>query len=112
LVGPDTVLWAISNDDPEKLRELRDAEGLTIPFLLDPDATTIKAYGVYNEGSDRVIPHPAALIIDKEGTVRYVRVDENYRERPSVEELLEALRGAAEASVSGVGLVRPLSGVR
>ena len=83
----------ISNDDPEKLREYRDAEGLTMPLLLDPGATTIKAYGVYNEDSERVIPHPTALIIDKEGAVRYVRVDENYRERPSVEELLEALGG-------------------
>ncbi len=83
----------ISNDDPEKLRAYRDAEGLTMPFLLDPGATTIKAYGVYNEGSERGIPHPTALIIDKEGMVRYVRVDENYRERPSVEELREALGG-------------------
>lgn len=93
MAGPDTVVWAISNDDPEKLREYRDAEGLTIPFLLDPNAMTIKAYGVYNEGSERVIPHPTALIIDKDGIVRYVRVDENYRERPSVEELIEALAG-------------------
>jgi len=87
------VLWAISNDNADKLRELRDAEGLEMPFLLDPDAMTIKEYGVYNEGSERVIPHPAALIIDKDGIVRFVRVDENYRERPSVDEILEALAG-------------------
>lgn len=91
LGGSATSLWAISNDDPEKLLEFRDAEGLTIPFLLDPGAMTIKAYGLYKEGSERVIPHPTALIIDKDGVVRYVRVDENYRERPSVEELREAL---------------------
>ena len=65
--------------------------GLTMPFLLDPDATTIKAYGVYNEENPRIVPHPTALVIDTEGVVRYVRVDENYRERPSVEELIEAL---------------------
>ena len=93
MVGPDTVLWLVVNDDPAKLRELRDAEGLTMPFLLDPDATTIKAYGVYNEGSDMVIPHPTAMIVDKAGVVRYVRVDEDYRVRPSIEELLEALGG-------------------
>ncbi len=85
------MLWAISNDDPEKLRQLRDEEGLQMPFLLDPDAVIIKDYGIYNEESDRVIPHPAAVLIDRDGVVRYVRVDENYRERPSVEELLEAL---------------------
>jgi len=64
-----------------------------MPFLLDPGAETIKRYGVYNLESDRVIPHPTALIIDKQGVVRYVRVDENYRERPTVEEILQALGG-------------------
>jgi len=68
-------------------------EGYEFPFLLDPDATTIKEYGVYNDASERGIPHPTALIVDKDGIVRYVRVDENYRERPSVEELLKVLAG-------------------
>ena len=72
---------------------MRERDGLTMPILLDPDAATIKAYGVYNEGSDRVIPHPTALVIDKQGVVRYVRVDEDYKIRPTVEELLEALGG-------------------
>lgn len=90
-MGPDTVLWAISNDDPDKLRELRASEGLEMPFLLDPDATTIKRYGVFNEESQRAIPHPTALIIDKDGIVRFVRVDQDYKQRPSVEELIEAL---------------------
>ncbi len=91
-MGPDTVLWAISNDDPDKLRELRSSEVLEMPFLLDPDAMTIKRYGVFNEEDRRVIPHPTALLIDKEGMVRFVRVDEDYKQRPAVEELLEALR--------------------
>ena len=91
-MGPDTVLWAISNDDPDKLRELRSSEGLEMPFLLDPDAMTIKRYGVFNEEDRRVIPHPTALLIDKEGMVRFVRVDEDYKQRPAIEELLEALR--------------------
>jgi peroxiredoxin len=90
-VGPDTALWTIANDDPEQLRRLRERDGLQMPFLLDPDAEVIKQYGVYNLESDRVLPHPTALIIDKQGVVRYVRVDENYRERPPVAELLEAL---------------------
>jgi peroxiredoxin len=87
------VLWTISNDDPAKLRDFKAQEGLAFPFLLDPDAGTIKRYGVHNEADERMIPHPTALIIDKAGIVRFVRVDENYRERPAVEELLEALAG-------------------
>lgn len=95
LVGPDTVMWAIANDDPDRLRDYRGSEGIEIPFLLDPDSVTIKRYGVYNHDDPRAraIPHPTALVIDKSGTVRYVRVDEDYRVRPSIEELVEALRG-------------------
>ena len=101
-MGADTVLWAISNDDPDKLRELRSGEGLEFPFLLDPDATTIRQYGVFNEEHMRVVPHPTALIIDKDGIVRFVRVDEDYKQRPAVEELMEALRG-----VRGIPGMRP-----
>ncbi len=104
-MGPDTVLWTISNDDPDKLRELRDSEGLEMPSLLDPDATTIRQYGVFNEESERGIPHPTALIIDKDGIVRFVRVDEDYKERPAIRELIEALRG-----VRGIPGVRSAPG--
>ena len=62
-----------------------------MPILLDLDAEVIRRYGVYNEQDDRSLPHPTAIVIDREGVVRYVRIDVNYRERPSVEELLAAL---------------------
>ncbi len=103
-MGADTVLWAISNDDPDKLRELRSGEGLEFPFLLDPDATTIRQYGVFNEESERGIPHPTALIVDKDGIVRFVRVDEDYKQRPAVEELMEALLRVR--GIPGMGAVR------
>jgi peroxiredoxin len=88
-------VWTIVNDDPDALRSLAESEGYTFPFLLDPDGATFKAYGIFNDGDrrGRIIPHPAALIIDKQGVVRYVRVDEDYRERPSVEELIKVLEG-------------------
>ena len=90
-------MWAIANDDPTKLREYADVEGIEIPFLLDMDAEIIRRYGVLNEASERVIAHPTAVIVDKAGVVRFVRVDENYRERPPLEELVEALAAPALA---------------
>ncbi len=93
LGAPDTVVWAISNDDTDRLRDFVASEGIETPMIYDPDATTIKAYGVYNEASERVISHPTAVIVDREGIVRYVRVDEDYQVRPSIEELLAALAG-------------------
>ena len=86
-------MWAISNDEVERLSGWSESEGIEVPLLLDPNAETIRRYGVYNAGDPRgrEIPHPTALIVDKNGTIRYLRVDEDYPVRPSIDELLQAL---------------------
>jgi len=84
-------VWAISIDPPDKLQELRSSLGLTYLNLMDPDSETIRRYGILNEEQGE-IPHPTALIIDRQGIIRFVRVDEDFKKRPSNEELLEALR--------------------
>ena len=88
------MVWAVAQDEPEKLRELRDAQGTDLTFLVDPGAITIRQYGIFNDadGRGREIPHPATLVIDKQGVIRYLRIDEDYRERPPVDHLLEVLR--------------------
>jgi len=52
----------------------------------------IQSYGLLNapqEKSDREgIPHPATIIIDKDGTIKFVNVWVNYRERTSLETIL------------------------
>ena len=85
-------LWTVSSDDPEKLRALRDDNDLTFPILLDPENKISISYGLLNEDNPKV-PHPTALVIDADGVIRYRRVDEDYRVRPSAQELLEALTG-------------------
>jgi peroxiredoxin len=37
------------------------------------------------------VPHPTAVIVDADGTIRYFRQDVDYKHRPSAAELLEAL---------------------
>ena len=67
---------------------------MTFPLLMDPDLATVKAYGILNEQSGK-IPHPTAVVVDKSGTVTYVRVDEDFRVRPpTVGELVPALEAA------------------
>jgi len=39
----------ISPDEPAKLAEFRDAEGLTFPLLADPGTEVLRAYGAYGE---------------------------------------------------------------
>ncbi|MBI1950870.1 MAG: redoxin domain-containing protein [Acidobacteria bacterium] len=70
---------------------MRKSLGLTIVNLMDPGSETIKRYGVLNEANGE-IPHPTALVVDKQGMVVFVRIDEDYRKRPSNEELLQELR--------------------
>ncbi len=75
------------------MRALRDKEGLEFPILLDPEAATIRSYGLLNEQDSRgrLIPHPAAIVVDGEGVVRFVFVETNYRLRPASAELVAEL---------------------
>jgi len=88
----DADIWVISPDPADKLEAMRAKHGLEFPTLMDPDLAVVRRYGILNEKSPKV-PHPTALVIDQAGTVTYLRVDENYAERPDPDELLDALRG-------------------
>lgn len=61
----------LSTDPAEKLDRMRQDLGLTFVNLMDPGSETIKRYGVLNE-ADGTIPHPTALVVDKDGVVAFV----------------------------------------
>ena len=85
--------WAIANDDVDNLREYRAEQGFEFPFLLDPAAEVIQAWGLLNEAdSDSRIPHPAVVVLDVDGVVRYLYVETNYRLRPPAADVIEQLR--------------------
>lgn len=87
----NAVLWAISPDKPESLRGFGDKAGFGFPLLVDADSETIKTYGILNQEHGK-IPHPAIVIIDTKGFVRFFHVDPNYRQRPDPWLILEVLR--------------------
>ena len=94
-------LFAISVDPPDVSKEFAaklaaDGHGeLGFSLLSDPDHQTIDAYGLHDPAYDGEkfagIPHPAVFVIDKNGVVRWAKVESNYRERPSNEEIRAAL---------------------
>ncbi len=85
-------VWAVSSTDSvEKIAALARAGGFTFPLLSDRSLEVTKRYGVLNEARPN-IAHPATLIIDRKGTVRYLRVDVDFTERPSTKELIRALK--------------------
>ena len=99
--GEPLDVYAISIDKPEdslKLAEKISADGkgkVDYRLLSDPGGKTIDAYGLRNpylkgQALDG-IPHPAVYVIDKAGKVAWVRIDEDFRQRPSNEEIRAAL---------------------
>lgn len=62
-----------------------------ILFLSDEGGKVINRYGLLNPGS-RGLPHPATYVIDKDGIVRWLSVDVDYRRRPTNQQILDALK--------------------
>jgi peroxiredoxin len=67
-------------------------------FLLDEDRAVTRAYGLHHAlGTDAIhIAHPATLVIDRGGTVRYIYRGDNQLDRAPLNEVLEALLGLKE----------------
>jgi peroxiredoxin len=83
-------VWAITADEPARLRSFRDEEGIDFPILLDPEGKTFERYGIRNEGHQKTVPHPTVIVVDGEGVARWVVSDENHKVRPPVSEVLAA----------------------
>lgn len=67
---------------------------VSYPFLLDEDRAATKAYGLYHAFSHDAfrIAHPATLVIDGEGIVRYIYRGEDRTDRAAVGQVLDAVR--------------------
>ena len=94
-------MYAISVDKPEESREFAEKIGSdgagTIAFhlLSDPDHRVIDAYGLrdlaYAGQKFDGIPRPAVYVLDKSGRVAWARVEDDYRQRPTNQEIRAAL---------------------
>ncbi len=77
----DTLMWLSKND-------------WTFPIMVD-GGPVISEYGIPNpdhDGTEREgIPHPATIIVDGDGVVRFVNVWVNYRDRTSPKEILSEI---------------------
>jgi peroxiredoxin len=73
---------------------------VAFPFLLDEDRTVTKAYGLYHRfGKDAInIAHPATLIIDSNGTVRYIYRGDSQTDRAPIEQVMEAVKKVKTSS--------------
>lgn len=93
--------YAISRDSTEESRELAhkieaDKRGpVGFQMLSDPQSNTIDRYGLrdpeYAKEKLNGVPRPSVFVLDQEGRVRWSKIETDYRERPSVEEVAAAL---------------------
>lgn len=74
--------------------EATDGRPIDYTLLSDPDHAVIDRYGLLNQHDprDRPIPHPTVFVIDEDGVVRWKFVEQNYKIRPTNEDILAALR--------------------
>ncbi len=99
LVGPGEKinLFAVSVEDPATIRQFASKLGVTFPLLSDPGHATIDAYGLHDPGYDggefEGISRAAVYVVGRDGTVKWARVSDDYKNRPSNAEIRAALEG-------------------
>ena len=71
---------------------------ISFPFLLDEDSAVTKEYGLYHAiGFDAFdIAHPATLVIDRRGVVRWIYRGDNQFDRAPLDSVLRAVREIAD----------------
>jgi peroxiredoxin len=67
---------------------------VSFPFLLDEDRRVSKSYGLYHRiGMDACnIAHPATLVMDRDGVIRFIYRGANQADRAPLEQVLDVLR--------------------
>ena len=83
---------AISVDKPEVSRDLMQKAGYTFTFLSDPNTEVIRRYDLVHAGAGENghdIARPAEFLIDRNGTVRWVNLTEDYWIRARPEDILD-----------------------
>lgn len=98
-------MLAISVDNPGQSREFAEriaADGkgkVDYPILSDPKHRVIDAFGIrdpdYNGQKFEGIARPTVYVINKDGRVTWMKVELNYKERPTNSEIRAALDAVA-----------------
>ncbi len=97
----NVILLAISIDPPDVSKTFADKiasdrkGAINFPILSDPEHKIVDAYGLrdpaYEGQKVYGIPHPAVYVIDKLGKVAWARIESDYKQRPTNEEIRAAL---------------------
>jgi peroxiredoxin len=89
----------VSTDSVEELQNGRDAHGIQAIMLADFDLGVTDAFGLRNtlfhsappSDEQEALPVPATLLVDRDGTVLWMEISENYQRRSGPEVVLAAI---------------------
>jgi peroxiredoxin Q/BCP len=87
-------VFGVSVDTPGDSQKLCQSEGYTFPFLSDPNAETIRQYGVLHAkggAGGKDIARPAEFLVDAAGTIRWVNLTDDIRVRARPQSALTAI---------------------
>ncbi len=95
-------ILAISNEEVAKGQELRAKAGPPFRLLHDPKGTVLHTYGLVVQSRDALgtmkrkhgYAHPATVVVGRDGKVAWKYVGKDYKDRPGVDAVLEAVAGA------------------
>lgn len=88
------AIAAISVDSSAESRKLSQDRGYSFIFLSDPQAQTIRRYGVLHPGAGehrQDIARPAEFLVDAKGLIRWVNLTDDIRVRARPEVVLEEI---------------------
>lgn len=85
---------AISVDEVETSAALAARLGVTFPLASDPEHAVIDAYGVLDVRHE--IAWPAVYLVGPEGRILWRFLDDDYRRRPSADDVLATIDRLAE----------------
>ena len=107
-------LVAISYDPVNVLRFFADRKSIRFPLLSDEDSSVIRVFGLLNESVPKNteffgVPHPATYIVDQNGVVQSRTLEEDYRRRFTVGNLLGRKASASEVKARRLRIVQSSS---
>ncbi|MDE0331653.1 MAG: peroxiredoxin family protein [Nitrospinae bacterium] len=89
ILGLKAEIIAISADNALEMNKTTRELGIRYLLISDPKKRIIKDFGVLHPREG--IARPATFIIDKNGMVRYVHVGNYPSDRPTVQQVMQAL---------------------
>jgi peroxiredoxin len=98
-VEQEAVILVLGPENREKFRAYWEVESLPYTGLPDPKARVLKLFG-QEVNLFKLGRMPAQVIVDKQGTARYVHYGKSMQDIPSNEELLQLLKSLNAEKVS------------